>query len=79
MTRDEIVRLVREALRQVAADPAIADLPLDTEIAALGIDSRSTMEVLANIEDTLVRSFRTEELSKFRKLQDIVDAVAQWR
>lgn len=78
MNKEEVVSLLRNAVHQAAPHLAHNELCLESDIAALGLDSRSTLEIVGIIEDTYVRTFRSEELARLRSLGDIVQTVMGW-
>jgi len=54
----------------------VSDLGLDDDLQeALGIDSLSTLEVLASVEDEYDVTFDENDLSRFRTLRLILDAL----
>lgn len=77
MTDDEILRLIQQALGEVAptrkAD--FANLSPDTKIEALGLDSISTMEMVNAIEERIDATFPDEELAKVQRIADLVGLV----
>lgn len=73
MTDEEVIRLLRTALREALPDRAneIDSLDLNLELRDLGISSVVAMEIIGYVEDALARTFRREELANVHRLSDI--------
>ncbi len=73
MTDEEVVALLRTALREALPDRTseIDALDLDLELRDLGISSVVAIEIIGYVEDALARTFRREELAGVRRLSDI--------
>jgi acyl carrier protein len=73
MSNDEVLSVIREALRGALPDRA-ADfdgITFETELVDLRIGSLSTMEVIGSIEDRMATTFRREDLARITRLGDI--------
>ncbi|MDR1478661.1 MAG: aminotransferase class I/II-fold pyridoxal phosphate-dependent enzyme [Planctomycetaceae bacterium] len=74
ISREELATAVMEEVRKVAKERA-ANLTLDSDITALGLDSLERMEILASIEDRFGGQFPESILSELYTANQVLDAV----
>ena len=74
---DEIIGLIQQALAEVAPTRTadFANITMDTNIEALGLDSIATMEMVNFIEEKIDTTFPDEELAKVQKIGDLAGLV----
>ena len=74
MDADDALKLIREALVEVAPEHAdrIGQLTPDTAIKDLGVDSIRIMEMLGNIEDRLGRTFAEDVLASAKTVGHVM-------
>jgi acyl carrier protein len=79
MTDEEIVHLLRTALREALPERAneIDSIDLNLDLGDLGISSVVAMEIIGYVEDALARTFRREELAGVHRLSDIAALIRQ--
>jgi acyl carrier protein len=81
MEDEEVLRLVRDTLCAIA--PASSErfqrLTLSSELRQIGIDSLQTVEMIAQLEDFLARTFDERELVKLQKIADIATLIREGR
>jgi acyl carrier protein len=77
ITRSEILQLLREGLNEIAPDRQAKTGPLamETELAALNLDSVATMEMIAYVEDRLGIIITEERLARGRLVSDLVELI----
>ncbi|MEN0062384.1 MAG: acyl carrier protein [Myxococcota bacterium] len=77
MSDEDVIALIKEALGQV--DPKrkdeFADITVDQEIAALGLDSIAIMEMVNFIEEKIDKTFPDNELHKVQKIGDLAGLI----
>jgi len=73
VTDDEILHLLKEALRDTVPERAaeFEMLSLDCELRDLALGSLSTMEMVSYIEDQLATTFRREDMAKLSRVSDL--------
>lgn len=74
ISREELATAVMEEVRKVAKERA-ANLTLDSDITALGLDSLERMEILASIEDRFGGQFPESILPELYTANQVLDAV----
>ncbi|MDR2344626.1 MAG: aminotransferase class I/II-fold pyridoxal phosphate-dependent enzyme [Planctomycetaceae bacterium] len=74
ISREDLAAAVMEEVRKVAKERA-ANLTLDSDITALGLDSLERMEILASIEDRFGGQFPESILSELCTANQVLDAV----
>jgi 8-amino-7-oxononanoate synthase len=74
ISREELASAVMEEVRKVAKERA-ANLTLESDITALGLDSLERMEILASIEDRFGGQFPESILSELCTANQVLDAV----
>ena len=74
---DEIIGLIQQVLAEVAPTRTadFANITMDTNIEALGLDSIATMEMVNFIEEKIDTTFPDEELAKVQKIGDLAGLV----
>ena len=70
--------LFKQAAREVVGKP-FDDITYDSSIAEFGIDSISTTEIVARIEDELNIRISDDALVQLRTVRDLADAVEEER
>ncbi len=77
LTRQGILQILRDGLREVAPDKAAAaaKVQMETELTALGVDSVGTMEMIAYVEDRLGIIVADERLAQGRYVSDLVELI----
>lgn len=77
MTEDDMLTLLSEALESVAPGKSakLATTGLDTDIAALGIDSVTTMEMVGFVEERLEVTFADEDLAQVASLRHLANLI----
>jgi acyl carrier protein len=73
MNDEEILALIKEALRHTVSDRAgeFENLTLDSELHDIALGSLSTMEMISYIEERLVTTFRLQDLARVKRLEDL--------
>lgn len=69
---DETLAVVREELKRIAPDVSADDVTLDTDIAALGIESVTMLELIAALEDRFGIELPDDELTTLNTLGDVI-------
>ena len=73
-TEQEIINLFREAVKEVD-NKDIGEMSGSTEIAQLGLDSVTTMEVIGVLEEKLNVRFPDEELATLKSMGDLTSLI----
>lgn len=74
-SENEIIELFKEAVTEVDSTVKITDVTPSTELAALGLDSVMTMEVIGALEDRLEVRFPDEDLATIRSMSDLAKLI----
>lgn len=74
-TDQEIVELFKTSVKEVDNNLKVDDVDITTEIAALGLDSVMTMEVIGVMEEKLNIRFPDEDLATIKKMSDLAELV----
>jgi acyl carrier protein len=69
---DETLAVVREELKRIAPDVSADKVTLDTDIAALGIESVTMLELIAALEDRFGVELPDDELTTLNTLGDVI-------
>ena len=77
MNRDEVVLLLREAVKaETKLDPAVLDkMTAESSLAELGIDSIMALEMSAYVEEKLNIQFPDGPLSRVASVADFIDLI----
>ncbi len=81
MNDDQILDLIRAALRDVAPNRASEweTVALDKSVEDLSLDSIATMEMVGFLEDKTDATFPDEELAKVNALADLASLIKAGR
>ncbi len=73
MSDDDVLALIREAIREVAPERAamVDRLSLESPVQELELDSVGVVEMIAYIEDRVACLFRPSDIMRLRKLRDV--------
>ncbi len=74
-TDQEIVELFKTSVKEVDNNLKVDEVDITTEIAALGLDSVMTMEVIGVMEEKLNIRFPDEDLATIKKMSDLAELV----
>jgi acyl carrier protein len=74
--RQELMELVWSIVQEVSEKP-LPDVPPETPIAQMGIDSISVAEIIVRIEDKLGIEIPTSQWMGVRTLNDFIDTIEQ--
>ena len=77
MDNAELLGLIKEALVEVAPTRKkdFANVELNTQIEALGLDSIATMEMVGFLEEQVDATFPDEELTNVNSLGDLAKLI----
>jgi acyl carrier protein len=70
---EETLAALREELKRIAPDVNADDVGLDTDIAALGIESVTMLELIAALEDRFEIELPDDELTTLNTLGDVIE------
>lgn len=72
----EIVTLFKQAVKEVD-NKELGDVNTETDLAELGLDSVTTMEVIGTLEEKLNVRFPDEDLATLKSLKDLTTLVGK--
>lgn len=74
-SEEEIIKLFKEAVREVDQKVKLGEMTAKTELSSLGLDSVMTMEVIGVMEEKLNVRFPDEDLATLKNMGDLTTLV----
>ncbi|MBK6687577.1 MAG: acyl carrier protein [Deltaproteobacteria bacterium] len=74
-TEEEIIKLFKEAVREVDHNVKLGEMTAKTELSAVGLDSVMTMEVIGVMEEKLNVRFPDEDLATLKNMGDLTTLI----
>jgi acyl carrier protein len=74
-TEEEIIKLFKEAVKEVDGKLKLTEMTASTELASLGLDSVMTMEVIGVMEEKLNVRFPDEDLATLKNMGDLTTLI----
>lgn len=76
-TPDEMLAAIRVELEKIAPEVSADNLSLDTDIATLGIESVTMLELIAALEERFEIELPDDELTTLDTLHDVIELLAR--
>lgn len=76
-TPDELLAAIRAELEKIAPEVSADSLNLDTDIATLGIESVTMLELIAALEERFEVELPDDELTTLDTLGDVIELLSR--
>lgn len=76
-TPDEMLAAIRVELKKIAPEVSADGFNLDTDIATLGIESVTMLELIAALEERFEIELPDDELTTLDTLNDVIELLAR--
>lgn len=76
-TPDEMLAAIRVELEKIAPEVSADSLSLETDIATLGIESVTMLELIAALEERFDIELPDDELTTLDTLNDVIELLAR--
>jgi acyl carrier protein len=76
-TPDEMLAAIRVELEKIAPEVSADNLNLDTDIATLGIESVTMLELIAALEERFGIELPDDELTTLDTLNDVIELLTR--